>query len=134
MTSVNSKLEHTSAQCARVQAEEIRSTIGTFNAPSCLLQRLHYVVTFDFTESLNGERLLFCRQFKTIDQLQDAAFRVDNCTLDHIRQLPYVSRPRMTLQHMQRLRRNRSDGLAKLLRVSIDEMLNKKRDVLLTLS
>src|SRR4029453_10271399 len=92
VTPVYAELEHARPQCARVEPEDIRSATRAFDPPSSVFQCLHYVLAFNLTERLGGERLLVDSDFKTIHQLQDASLCMDHSALDSVGQFFYVTR------------------------------------------
>jgi hypothetical protein len=64
-------------------------------------------------------------RFKPIYHVQDLALRMNDCTLDYVRQLANVAGPGMALQVFHRSRRDRRDRFAKPLGVTIHEVLDQ---------
>jgi len=82
---MNAQFHHARTECARVQTEDVSGTTRTFDAPSCVFQRLDNVFPFDFPQCFDRKRDVITCQFKAIDQLQHAALRMDHGSFDYVR-------------------------------------------------
>ncbi len=100
LAAMNAELQHTRPQRTRVEPENIRGAIWTFDSPTSVLQRINDVIAFDLSQRFGLEGMLVWRRFKTVHQLEHASCRVNDSAFDCIRQFPDVPRPRMRLQFL----------------------------------
>src|SRR5688572_20250257 len=119
---MNTKFDHSGSERARIQAEQLRCTTWTFNAPPGLFQYVEDIFPLDLSQAFDGVWCLFPGRLCQIDDMQNVSLRINNSSLDYVSQFPYVPGPRVGLQVFHRPGRDRLDRLPELLGIAADKM------------